>query len=80
MPRVNIMLDDDTMNRLSRHAKHLGLPSAAAARALIQDGLARRERLERRRKLAEDYAAGRQDATRLLHVMEPGQWSLLDED
>ena len=80
MPRVNIMLDDDTMSRLSRHAKHLGLPSAAAARSLIQEALARRERMERRRKLAEDYTAGREDASRLLRVMEPGQWDLLDED
>ena len=80
MQRVNLTLDDDTSERLSRHAKHLGIAQAAAARALIREALARHEALERRRGLARDYAAGRRDATEILEAMEAGQVELLDED
>jgi len=80
MARVNITLDDDTMQRLERHAKHFGLASSAAARALIREALERREKLERRNKIAKDYAAGREDAAQVLRAMEGAQLELLDED
>lgn len=80
MARVNLTLDQDTAARLSRHAKHLGLAQAAAARELIREALTRRESLAKRRALARDYAAGRSDAAEILRAMEAAQIDLLDED
>lgn len=80
MSRVNLTLDDDTQERLAQHAKYLGLPQAAAARELIREALARREARERRRRLASDYAAGRDDAKDLVGEIEMAQMELLDEE
>jgi hypothetical protein len=45
---------------------------------LIQEGLDRREAARRRRKLARDYIAGRDDAGELLSDLEAGELELLD--
>lgn len=69
MSRLNLTLPSDTLAALKRHAK--GRRVARVARALIEDGLARIEALERKRALARDYAAGRADAVALLRALEP---------
>ena len=77
MARVNLTLDDDTKAWLERHAK----PErrAALARSLIREGIARREAIARRKKLAADYAAGRTD--KVIGSFEVGSLELLgDED
>lgn len=73
MERLNLTLDDDTSKSLSQHAKRSGRPKAALARELIQEALRRREAIEQQRKLARDYAAGREDARELLADLELGQ-------
>ena len=64
--RLNLTLDEST--------------SGALARELIREALARREALERERKLARDYAAGRSDARQLLQDLEAAQLELLDDE
>jgi hypothetical protein len=66
MARLNMTLDQDTQSTLLRYAKRLKVPVATFARTLLREGLAHREALERKRKLAKDYAEGREDATSLL--------------
>jgi hypothetical protein len=66
MGRLHLTLDDGTSGALARYARREGKPRAALARELIREAIARREALERERKLARDYAAGRSDARRLL--------------
>lgn len=56
------------MKALSRHAK--GRPTARVACELIEEGLARRAKMERLRKLAHDYATGREDASEVLADFE----------
>lgn len=68
MSRINLTLPPETMKALSRHAK--GRPVAGVARSLIEEGLDRRSRAERLKKLALDYAAGREDALELLADFE----------
>ena len=80
MGRLNLTLDSDTEGRLSRHAKKAGAQKASFARALLREALERRERMQRRRKIAEDYSAGRADAKALLGEMEAAQLELLDEE
>lgn len=81
MARLNLTLDPDTDVKLTRHAKMREMARAAAARELLREGLERREAVERRRRLAADYAAGRSDARVLLRDLEASQGELLgDED
>jgi len=81
MARVNLTLDPDTYERLSRHAKACKAARASMARTLLREALERREDLERRRMLAEDYAAGRDDAREILAELQDPQLELLgDED
>jgi len=80
MSRVNLTLDDDTYRQLAEHAKHLGVPQAAAARELIRHALATQQARERCRKLASDYAVGRSDALDLAKDFETAQLELLDEE
>ena len=79
MERLNLTLDDDTSGALTRHARDQGKPRAALARELIQEALARRAALARQRRLARDYAAGREDARELLADLEAAQLDLLGE-
>lgn len=54
---------------------------AAVAREILDESIARCEAREKKKRLAADYAAGREDAHRLLDEMEAGQLDLLsDED
>jgi len=80
MNRLNLVLDDDTAQRLSRHAKKHGEPLAKAAKRLIQKGISDEERVERERKLAADYAAGRAEARDLLADLEGAQGELLEDE
>jgi hypothetical protein len=80
MSRLNLTLDDDTVVRIARHARHSKKPRAAVARDLIREGLDERDARERRRRLAADYAAGRSEARLLLTDLEVPQLDLLAED
>lgn len=80
MERLNLTLDEGTSGALARHARREGKPRATLARELIREAIARRETLERERKLARDYAAGRSDTRQLLHDLEAAQLELLDEE
>lgn len=80
MDRLNLTLDERTSGALSRHAKREGKPRATVARELIAEAIARRDALERRRKLARDYLAGRSDAREILSDLEVPQLELLDDD
>lgn len=80
MERLNLTLDESTSGALARHARREGKPRAALARELIREAIARREAIERQRKLARDYAAGRSDAEELLSEMEAAQLELLDRE
>jgi hypothetical protein len=79
MERLNLTLDAGTSGALARHARAEGKARATLARELIREAMARREELEHRRRLARDYAAGRDDAKELLADLELGQLDLLDE-
>ena len=80
MERLNLTLDERTSGALARHARRERKPMAALARELIREAIARREALEAQRKLARDYAAGREDAAEILNDMEAGQLELLGDD
>ncbi len=81
MQRLNLTLDDDTVRQLDRHTKRVGKPRARVATEILREGLARREAVERRKRLAADYAAGRPGARALLKDLEAAQLELLgDED
>jgi hypothetical protein len=75
-----LTLDDDTYRELSSHAKKAHTQMATYARALLKEALARRQALERTKKLDADYSAGRADARELLEELERPQLELLDED
>ena len=79
MARLNLTLDSETFSKLARYAKAAKKNHSAAVRGLVQEGIARREALERHRKLAADYAAGRADQTTLLAELEASELELLDE-
>jgi hypothetical protein len=70
MGRLNMTLDGDTEKALIRYASKLKIPVAAVARTMLLEGLANRERLERQRKLARDYAAGRDDVAELIELSD----------
>lgn len=80
MERLNLTLDEGTSGALSRHARREGKPRAALARELIREAIARREAVEAQRKLARDYAAGREDAREILSEMETAQLELLGSE
>lgn len=80
MDRLNLTLDPGTSSALEKHARREGKPRAAVARELIQEAIRRREELERRRKLARDYAAGRDDAREVLDDLERPQLDLLGDE
>ena len=79
MSRLNLTLDADTSKWLDKHARTVRAPRATLARQLLREALARRESLERRRKLAADYAAGRKDQAQLLAELEGAQLDDADE-
>jgi hypothetical protein len=80
MSRLNLTLDGDTLAWLQRHASKAKTGVASLARQLIEEAVEHRESLRRRRKLAADYAAGREDARALLADLEAPQLEgLLDE-
>ena len=79
MERLNLTLDNDTSARLARHAKRAGAPRATYARGILREALEAREALERRKKLAVDYVAGRADARKLLKDFESAQLEWFDE-
>jgi ribosomal protein L25 (general stress protein Ctc) len=76
--RLNLTLDQDTFARLEKHARESRTRRATLAKTLIQEALEGREAARRRRKLAADYAAERDDARDLLRELEAGQLELLD--
>jgi len=78
MPRLNLTLDEDTFRRLDRHARETRSRRATLARALVQEGLDRREVTSRRRKLAVDYAAERESTRELLRDLGDGQLEPID--
>lgn len=80
MERLNLTLDESTSGALARHARREGKPRATLARELIREAFARREALERERKLARDHAAGRSDARQLLRDLEAAQLELLGDE
>lgn len=81
MSRLNLTLDDDTSNWIKRHASREKVLQAALARRLIQEAVARRKAMERLKKLAADYAAGRKDAVELLDdSFADAQLELLDDE
>lgn len=80
MNRLNLTLDADTALALDRYARTHHRPRASLARELLRDALAQREAVERRRKLAADYARGRTDDAALLAEIEAGQLAGFDDD
>jgi hypothetical protein len=80
MARLNLTLDDDTFDRLTRHARRAGGRRATLARRILREGLDAREVRERKRKLAADYAAGRADARALLAELEAAQLEWFDAE
>jgi len=80
MSRLNLTIDDDTDRRLEQHARRAGTRAASFARLLIREALDRREMIERRRRLAADYAADRDDAVALLREMETAQFGYGGEE
>lgn len=73
MSRLNLTLDDDTHKRLVAHAARAKVRLATLARELLLEAVERRERIARAKKLAADYAAGREDARELLRELEAPQ-------
>lgn len=80
MGRLNLTLDPDTEGLLERHAERERKPRASLARELLREAIARREALERQRRLAADYAAGRADAGALVQDLEAPQLDLLGDE
>jgi len=80
MARLNLTLDQDTCLELDRYTKLLRRPRAAIARELLREALADRRAAERRRRLAVDYAAGREDARVLLKDLESAQLELMGDE
>ncbi|MFL5292081.1 MAG: hypothetical protein ACJ79U_11240 [Myxococcales bacterium] len=78
MARLNLTLDRDTFSRLEKHARVARMRRATLAKTLIQEALDGREAARRRRKLATDYAAERDDSRELIRDLEAGQLELLD--
>jgi hypothetical protein len=80
MSRLRLTLDAATSRALARNARRQGKPRAVLAQELIRESSAQREALERQRRLARDYTAGRSDARQLLQDLEAAQLDLLDHE
>jgi hypothetical protein len=80
MDRLRLTLDEAASEALARYARREGKPRAALARELIREAIARRETLERERKLAGDHAADQSDTRRLLRDLEAAHLDLLDHE
>ena len=80
MERLNLTLDKDTYQELKRHAKQVGKPCARLAREILSEGLSQRAAQEQRKRLAQDYAAGRADTRAALKDWEGAQAELLTDD
>ena len=80
MSRLNLTLDDDTLEWLATHAAREKVALAAFVRSLLQEAVTQRQLLARRRKLASDYAAGRDDAREVLRDLEAPQLEGLLDD
>ena len=80
MTRLNLTLDTDTYKALERHARQVGKPCARVAREILLEGLSQRAAQEQRKRLAEDYTAGRADARAVLKDWEGAQAELLTDD
>ena len=78
MSRLNLTLPETTMKALSRYAQ--GRPAAQVVRELLEAALAREAKAQALRKLARDYAAGREDALELLADFEPLAVEVLGEE
>ena len=80
MARLNLTLDADSSEALDRHARRKHVPKAALARELLREAIARRESIDRQKKLAGDYARARTDARELLTEIEAAQVDLLEDE
>jgi len=78
MSRLNLTLPDATLAALSRYAR--GRPTARVARELLEAALSREVKAAALRRLARDYAAGRDDALELLADFEPLAAEVLGEE
>jgi predicted transcriptional regulator len=78
MARLNLTLDHDTISRLDQYARGKGKARSAIARELLAEALNRIDRHAKLKKLARDYAQGRDDAESLLADLEAGQLELLN--
>lgn len=78
MARLNLTLDNDTLNRLAQYAQAEGRARSAIARELLIEALNRIDRVRRLERLARDYAQDRDDAELLLADLETGQLELLN--
>lgn len=79
MPRLNLTLENYTIERLEERANDQGRARAAVARELLNEALDRLERQERQERLARDYAADRDDAAKVLAEFDAGQLELLGD-
>ncbi len=77
MARLNLTLDNDTFDRLDQYAQGAGRARSAIARELLVEALNRIDRHARLKRLARDYAQGRDDVQSLLSDLEAGQLELL---
>jgi len=77
---MNLTLDADTLEWLERHAAAAKVDVASLVRELVKEAVEHRVRIARRRKLASDYAAGREDAKDLLVDLEAPQLDGLLDD
>ncbi len=80
MRRLNVTLNQETYEALTRQAKQTRKPCAKVAQEILSEGLARRDAAARREQLAADYRAGRADARALLNDLESSQLELLDDE
>jgi len=80
MARLNLTLDEETWRRLDERARRSGERRASLARRLLQEALGRREALDRRKRVARDYAAAGSHDVELLREIEEGQLDLLEDD
>jgi predicted transcriptional regulator len=80
MTKLSVILDQKTYEALEKQAKQTRKPCVRVAKEILSEGLARRDAVARRKKLAADYRAGRADARALLNDLESVQLELLDDE
>lgn len=80
MARLNLTLDEATIEALERDARKHNTRPATRARHLISEALERNARLERARQWAAAYRADRADARRTVRDMEPATLEILGEE